>query len=63
MTFYQRSLKYILNNAHELHNIPTDVKNHLERMLTEQGLYEQAIILFQKDLKIMEETNNKMNVI
>ena len=52
-------IKHCNNNANEDHNITIDVKNNMKRMLMEQGLYAQVVMLRQKDLKITEANKNK----
>ena len=47
-----------MNNTNEPHNTTTDVKNNLNRMVTEQGLYAQVVMVFHKDLKITKENIN-----
>ena len=47
------------NNTNEPFNTPTDVKNKLQKMVKEQVLYEQVVMLCRKDLNITEENKNK----
>ena len=41
-------------NANEAQFLPLEVKNNINRMATEQGLYKQVVVLCQKDLKLTE---------
>ena len=54
-------LRYFNKNKNVLFNIPTYVRNNLNRMATEQGLYAQVIMLRRNYLKITEE-DSKMRI-
>ena len=61
LTFFpEEFLEQFNNNANEPHNVPTDVKNNLNQMDMEQGLYSQVFILRLKSLKIAEINKNKI---
>ena len=47
------------NNSNEAQFIPSDVKNNIKLMATEQGLYAQVVKLRRKDLKFVAEDKNK----
>ena len=57
-----RVFKHFKNNANKPFNIPTDVKNNPNQIVTEQVLYAQVVMLHQKDLKMSEENKNKANI-
>ena len=52
------SFKKIKDNANEAQFIPIGVKNNIEKMEMEQGLYSQVFKLRQNDLKFIVESNN-----
>ena len=57
--FLDDFIKHCKNNANEAHNIPLEFKNNIKRMLTEQGLYAQVVMLRQNYLKITEANKIK----
>ena len=48
-----------MDNSNESHNIPRDVKNNINRMSMEQGLYAQVIMLRREDFKFVATDENK----
>ena len=62
LTFSQRIFENCKNNANVPFNIPTDVKNNLNRMAMEQGLYSQVVRLHQMGLFITAEMKIKMRI-
>ena len=48
-----------MDNSNEAHDIPRDVKNNIDRMAMEQGLYAQVIMPCREDLKFVAANKNK----
>ena len=46
-------IKKCMDNSNEAHDIPREVKNNINRMAKEQGLYAQVIMIRRKDLKFV----------
>ena len=52
-------MKLCKDNTNEAQFLPLEVKNNINRMAMEQGLYAQVIILRRKDLKFVATDKNK----
>ena len=52
-------IKQCNDNSNEAINIPIEVKNNINRMAMEQGLYAQLVMISRKDLKFIAEDKNK----
>ena len=48
-----------MDNLNKAHHIPRDVKDNIKRMVTEQGLYAQVIMIRRTDLKFVATDENK----
>ena len=46
-------------NANEAQFVPLDVKNNINQMAMEQGLYAKVVILRRKDLKFIAVNKNQ----
>ena len=51
-----------MDNSNGAHYIPCDVKNNLNLMAMEQGLYAQVIMLSPEGLKVLHHIGTKMKL-
>ena len=53
-------IKKCRNNPNEAQFLPLEVKNSIKRMATEQGLYAQVVMIFQKYFKTTDANKDKI---
>ena len=56
-------IKKCKDNANEAINIPLEVKNNINIMAMEQGVYAQFVMISRKDLKLIATNRNKIKSI
>ena len=59
LEFPDNFFKHCKNNVNEAHNIPIDIKNNINQMSMEQGLYAQVVMLRKKYVKNTESNKYK----